>query len=298
MPKAKYPVKSLVKAMQLLDTLAELDSGTNLTSLSKQLKTGKSTVHRLLATLRDFDLVWYDTSSATYALGAKVLRWGDLVSCQNLLIRRGLPRLRDLVQATGETANLAVLEGASVIYMAQFESLQTLRLTEAVGSRGYAHCTALGKALLAASSEEVFQSIYGNGEALAPMTPNSIRDPLHLREHLEKVRQEGVAFDFEENVVGVVCMGTVVRDHTGQAMAAMSISVPTQRLQGEKLLMLKRQLLDAASGLSLDLGYTATAAAQALAPQSNRPTERPGPPTSRLRSARACGLSSLESLVR
>ena len=110
---------------------------------------GKSTVHRLLATLRDFDLIWFDPTTSNYALGSRILRWSDLLVQQNLLVRHGLPVLRDLVNAGRETANLAILDGTEVLYVAQFESMERLRLSEAVGTRQPAHSTALGKAILA-----------------------------------------------------------------------------------------------------------------------------------------------------
>ena len=129
---AKYPVKSLAKALRLLEFLGRRNS--NIAVLSKELKIGKSTVHRLLATLREFDLVWLDPSTSNYALGARILRWSDLLMRQNLLIRHGLPILRELMSRSRETANLAVLEGNEVLYIAQCESTERLRTSDAVGN--------------------------------------------------------------------------------------------------------------------------------------------------------------------
>ncbi len=255
MVQAKYPVKSLAKAFALLDALGKFENGAGIAVLSKELKIGKSTVHRLLATLREFDLVWFDAATSTYALGSRILRWSDLLMRQNLLIRHGAPVLRDLVQVCHETANLAVLQGTEVVFLDRFESTQKLRMTEAVGSRCPAHCTALGKSLLATLSEDEFRAIYSGSESLKPMTPNSITSRERLWAHLQKVRQDGVAYDFEENVAGGVCLGTVVRNHTGKAAAALSISLPTQRLRGDILITLKDSLQKAANRLSSELGY-------------------------------------------
>ncbi len=256
MPQAKYPVKSLAKAFTLLDALGKFENGTSIAVLSKELKMGKSTVHRLLATLREFDLVWFDASTSNYALGSRILRWSDLLLRQNLLIRHGSPILRELVHSSHETASLAVLEGLDVIFIARFESTQRLRMSEAVGSRCPAYCTALGKALLAALSEEEFRAVFDGIDSLKPMTPNSIVSKERLWDHLQKVRQDGVAYDFEENVAGGICIGTAVRNHTGRAVAGLSISFPTQRLRGDILITLKDSLLRAANRLSSELGYT------------------------------------------
>jgi IclR family transcriptional regulator, acetate operon repressor len=254
---AKYPVKSLAKALRLLEFLGRPQEGTSIAVLSKELKIGKSTVHRLLATLREFDLVWLDPSTSNYALGARVLRWSDLLVRQNLLIRHGLPILRELMNTSRETANLAVLEGNEVLYIAQCESTERLRTSEAVGTRAPAHSTSLGKVLFAMLPEEEFDEIYKNMETLERVTPNTITDRNRLKVHLQKVREEGVAYDFEENVSGVVCLGTVVRNFAGKPVAGLSISVPTQRVRGENLSALKEQLLNAANKLSSELGYEA-----------------------------------------
>jgi len=86
-------------------------------------------------------------------------------------------------------------------------------------------------------------------------TPNSITDKRRLWEQFQKVRQDGVDYDFKENVIGGVCLGMVVRNHTGGPVAAMSVSTPTQRLRGEKLMTFKEHLLEAARRLSAELGY-------------------------------------------
>ena len=270
---AKYPVKSLAKALRILDTVGRFQHGTSIAALSKELKMGKSTVHRLLATLREFDLIWFDPTTSNYALGSRILRWSDLLVQQNPLVRHGLPVLRELVSAGRETANLAVMDGADVLYVAQFESMERLRMSEAVGTRHPAHCTALGKALLASLSEEEFDQLYSKVDALKSLTANTIADKRRLKEHLQKVRNEAVAYDFEENVVGVVCLGAVVRNFTGKPIAAMSVSLPIQRLRGESLITLKEHLLNAVNRLSRELGHNPANDSSQVARHAGTPVE-------------------------
>ena len=100
------------------------------------------------------------------------------------------------------------------------------------------------------------------------LTPNTITDIQRLKEHLQKVRNEGVAYDFEENVPGVVCLGAAVRNFTGKAISAMSVSLPIQRLRGDSLITLKEHLINAVNHLSTELGYKA----QEPSPQVARDT--------------------------
>ncbi len=105
--------------------------------------------------------------------------------------------------------------------------------------------------------DQEFDELYDKFDTLEAITAHTITDKQRLKEHLQKVRQDGVAYDFEENEVGVVCMGAVVKNHTRQPVAAMSISMPIQRLRGENLVSFKEHLLKAASRLSAELGYDA-----------------------------------------
>ena len=277
MAQAKYPVKSLAKALRLLDALGRSESGASIAALSKELKMGKSTIHRLLATLREFDLVWFDPSTSNYSLGTRILRWNDLLVRQNLVIRHGWPILRELVQSCHETASLAVLEGTEVMFIARCESTQRLRMSEAVGSRNPAHCTALGKAILAALSEKDFLKVYDGMESLKAVTPNSITSRDKLWDHLRNVQQEGVAYDFEENVSGGVCIGTAIRNHTGNVVAGMSLSMPTQRLRGDILITLKEHLVRAASRLSSELGHSGDPATSSSSDGYRRTDRAPEP---------------------
>src|SRR4051812_13236579 len=107
----KYPVKSLIKALNILDILGSSEQGESLSAISDRLRLGKSTVHRLLATLKDQDFVWIEPSTSNYVLGAKLLQFSDQLSRQSMLVRYGRASLASLAKETNETCNLGVLEG-------------------------------------------------------------------------------------------------------------------------------------------------------------------------------------------
>lgn len=251
----KYPVKSLIKALGILEYLGSSESGSTLTEISSQLRIGKSTVHRLLATLRDHDFVWLEPYSSRYILGARVLQLSEQLNRQSILVRYAEPILGRLSRATGETCNLGVLDGRQVLYLIIKESNEPLRMTGRVGKRLPAHCTALGKALLSGLSQEELTHLYSKVQKLETPTAKSVSSVPELWQQIGKIRSAGVVFDYEEVYPGVVCIGTPVRGRGGKVIAAVSISFPKNRVNPKKLQQFKSLLVDAARELSGDLGY-------------------------------------------
>lgn len=250
----KYPVKSLIKALSILEYIGASDTGGSLTEISETLKIGKSTVHRLLATLKDHDFVWLDPHSSRYILGARFMQLSGKLTRQSILIRYGEPILSKLAKATNETCNLGVLDGREVLYLIMKESKNPLRMSGQVGKRLPAHCTALGKALLSDLSREELTRLYANKQKLDTLTPNSISTLAELAEHLQKVRQTGLAFDNEEIYPGVVCVAAPVRGDRGKVIAAVSFSFPKHRIDPAMLEDFKSLLSSCAGELSQQLG--------------------------------------------
>jgi len=254
-PDNKYPVKSLIKALGILVYLGTLESGSTLTEISAKLRIGKSTVHRLLGTLRDHDFVWLEPYSSRYILGARVLQLSEQLSHQSLLVRYGAAILSRLARDTGETCNLGLLDGKSVLYLVIKESNAPLRMTGTVGKRLPAHCTALGKALLCGLSRVELVRLYGKTAKLEAPTKKSISTVSALLEHIDKNRSARAVFEYEETFPGVVCMAAPVRTHGGKIIAAISIAFPRNRVSSKQMQEFKVLLLDAAQELSGELGY-------------------------------------------
>lgn len=258
----KYPVKSLIKALRILEHLGTSEIGESLTQISKGLKIDKSTVHRMLATLRDHDFVWLDPYSSNYILGAKILQFSDQLSRQSVLIRYGEPILARLARGANETCNLGVLDGDMVLYLIKKESERPLRMSGQVGKRLPAHCTALGKALLAGLSREELRQVYAQKHAFETPTPNTISTLQELESHLEEVRRTGVALDNEEVYLEVACMAAPVRDYRGRSIAALSIAFPKHRMDPPRLDVFRSLLLEACDDFSRHLGYRVPAEAE------------------------------------
>ncbi len=246
----KYPIKSLVKALSIVEFLGTSSDGSTLTEISKRLHIGKSTVHRLLSTLMDHNFVWLDPISSRYILGAKILQLSDQLSHQSILIRYGEPILTQLARVTDETCNLGVLDGSDVLYLVMKESEHPLRMAGQVGKRLPARCTALGKALLSELPKEDLSEFMGKSGQLTSPTAKSVPTVAEFHAELSRIRQTRLAFDLEELYSGVCCVASPVRDHFGRIIAAISISYPKNRVNSKKLQEFKALLLQSVDELS------------------------------------------------
>jgi DNA-binding IclR family transcriptional regulator len=249
----KYPVKSLIKALCILEELGE--SGMlGVTQLGQRLGIRLSTVHRLLSTLEGKGYVLCDSSTSKYMLGGMIARLGDEISHQSPLLKHGTAAVEALSRECNETVNLAILDGTNVVYVARHESRHMLRTTNALGGRWPAHVTALGKACLADLRDDEILRLYDGAKKLNKLTPKSITNVRSLLAELAVVRREGIARDNEENSLNVYCIAVPIRGPSGRVAAALSISAPKARMNPDRLDALKLILIRAGTDLSEKLG--------------------------------------------
>ena len=251
--KNKYPVKSLSKALRILDVLGEKPNGCGLTEISSIVKIGKSTVHRLLSTLKDEGYVLTNPVTSRYMLGGRVAILADRLSRQSPLLMHSHEILRRLVAKCNETANVAVLEGTEIVYIAGQECNQPLRNHFVLGLRVPAHCTALGKTCLSGLADDEIRFLYRNPRKLTRFTPHTVAGLDELIAELAVVRAEGFAFDREEHEQGVHCLAAPVRDSGGRVVASISLAMPKHRWVSER--GFQTALGKSASELSYHLGY-------------------------------------------
>jgi DNA-binding IclR family transcriptional regulator len=141
-----------------------------------------------------------------------------------------------------------------MVYLDKVEPVRSIRMATSVGRRNPAYCTAVGKAILAYLPEAQWEAIV-RARGLKAMTPNTITSFAELRRELVAIRERGYAIDNEEIEEGVRCVGCVVRDFSGVAVAAISVSAPAFRLTREKIKRISRLVTSAAEGLSAELGF-------------------------------------------
>lgn len=214
---------SVAKAFTILEYMATAEAPRELGVISQSVGMNKSTVYRFLTTLESLGYVVQDQDTGRYALGSRVV-WLASQFLDNLDIRIiARPFLEQLVEKTRETVHLAVMDDFEVVYIDKVDGHQPVKMASRVGNRMSAHSTGLGKALLAHEDESQW-SVYVYSKGLPACTPNTITDPEKLYNHLQAIRERGYAIDDSENEDGIRCVAVPVRDHTGKAIAAISIS--------------------------------------------------------------------------
>lgn len=241
-------------ALQLLCAFDTAESELGVSELARRLGLSKSTVHRLLATLRDEGFVEQNPATARYGLGLRLLELGTQAANRLQLHESATAFLEDLHVKTGETAHVAVRDGLDVVYVQRREGPRTLRLFDVVGRRNRAHCTSTGKVLLAALSDGELAALL-DGVELEAQTEHTITDPERLRAELAWVRERGYALNINETEPGVASVAAPIRAADARVVAAISVAGPAQRFRGGPARELATATMEAAHGISEHLGY-------------------------------------------
>jgi DNA-binding IclR family transcriptional regulator len=216
--------QTIARAAQVLACFSSERPHLKLVELSDQLGLSQSTTYRYLAALESGGLVVRDPELGGYRLGLKVIELAGIAINQIDARKHALDDMDRLSADTGLLVNLAVLFEGDVLHIAHVAPPGVPRSFTALGRRAVAHCTSLGKALLAGlPNEQVHPIIERYG--WRPYTERSIRDFKRLDAELERVRRVGYALDLGERRPGVICAGSVIRDFTGHAAAAVSVSI-------------------------------------------------------------------------
>lgn len=245
---------TVTKAIGILDILAsKADTGISLAELSSLIEMPKSSTHRYLATLQELDLAERKDGDRFY-LGTKVIELAGSFLMHSDLRNESQTILNDLAERTGETIHLAVPSDTEVVYIAKVESKHGLGMFSHIGARLPMYCTALGKAILAFGSQASFQAVIA--EPLSARTPNSIISAQALEAELARTRERGYAIDNEENETGIRCVGAPILDYTATPIAAISISVPRERMDEQRYNSLGKLVREAAQMVSRRKGFS------------------------------------------
>lgn len=232
------------KALALLRALAEQDGEVGVTELARQTRLSKSTAFRLLGILQRNGLV--ERAGNKYRLGPRLSEMGSRVygPTLTLLRERLLPHLAELYELTHETVHLAVLHGSEIVYVNKLHGHRAARSPSRIGARLPAYCTGVGKALLAFDHDAAELAI---AAGLPAHTRHTLADPDRLRAELQRIRQEGIAHDRQEAVLGLACVAAPIMGSTGRAVAALSVASTDLRFQPDLFAPILRRIAYQAS---------------------------------------------------
>lgn len=246
-------VKSVYRAVKILDVLSS-EGEKSVTEISTTLSFPKSSVHEITSTLLATGILEKDSDRNKYSLGLKLFELGKQAQANLEISKVAIPSLRSLHEQFDETVHLTVLDRKEVLYIECFESTKQLRTYSVIGIRAPLHCTAVGKAILACLDDgEVEEIIRSMG--LPRFTQNTITDRERLNAEVRKIRDCGFATDAMEHEEGVCCVGAPVRNHTGQVVASISVSGPSQRITPARIEEIAPLVMERAAEISRRLGY-------------------------------------------
>jgi IclR family acetate operon transcriptional repressor len=241
-------VQSIARAFELLETMADHGGMVALSQLAAESGLPLPTIHRLIRTLVDLGYVRQDPSRR-YVLGPKLIHLGE--SSSRMLKRWARPHLERLVDELGESANLAMLDGDQIVYVAQVQSRHSMRMFTEVGRRVLPHCTAVGKAVLAEMElTEVKDLLRRTG--MPAHTENTITDLEMFVEALAWSEKHGYAIDDGEQEVGVRCVAVAVPGLP--TPMAISVSGPAPRMTDDLVRRAVPVITEVATALSRELG--------------------------------------------
>ncbi len=254
-PKSKAaPVGVIGKVLRILELLNQTPNGLQLREIAIKTEINKSTAHRFLSHLESEGYLFRD-DARTYMLGARLARLGAGVGFQSMLCRISRPILEDLRSVTDETVNLAVQDGAQIVYLDVLESQHTFRLASPVGTRRPALCTALGKAIVANMGderqiEEILNSIH-----TMPSTVLKASKIPKLRKELKQICEQKFALDDQESERGARCVGAAIFGADDRVVAGISVSAPVVRMTRERIPFFSAEVRKAAREISRRLGH-------------------------------------------
>jgi DNA-binding IclR family transcriptional regulator len=250
-PRAR--LSSVANSIRLLTSFSGEENELGITTLATRLRLAKSTVHRLAATLTSAGFLEQNTETGKYRLGVALFELGALVRRRMDVANEARPKLRELLEKTGETVQLGIVDHESVLYVYEMESRHAIRMAAAVGGRAPLHCTAVGKVLLAYQPPEFVKQLLGNG--LKAYTPKTITRRDDMLAMLQEVASREYAIDDEESEPGLRAIAAPVRNQTGQVIAALGVAAPLQRMTKKVLQDCVPSVLATAAAVSQRLGY-------------------------------------------
>ncbi|MEM7507086.1 MAG: HTH-type transcriptional regulator BhcR [Pseudomonadota bacterium] len=248
-------VQALDRAVLILQCLAARGRAT-LSELAEAVEMPPSTAHRLLLTLQAHRMVAFQDATQDWLIGVEAFRIGSAFAQRSDLVDIAREAMHALVDATGETANLAIADAGEVVFMSQVDTSNPIRAFFRTGTRAAMHSSGIGKALLAEMAPDAVAEIAGR-RGLTEFTAKTLTSLATLKADLVTIRDRGWSLDDEERHLGMRCIAAPVFNAHGEAVAGLSISGPAMRVNDAALPELARAVCRAAADVTERTGGVA-----------------------------------------
>lgn len=246
-------IKSIAKALFILELLAE-KKALSLKEISEEIDMPKSTISSILTVLKNFGYIKQLNNNRKYSLSMKLFELGSLVRRKMNVHTVAMPFLDDIVTEVHKTVHLAIIDDNQVLYIDKREPVKPFRIVSRIGAHLPAHCSAVGKMLLAEYPEEKIDKIIAE-KGMKKYTENTITDPVKLKNELKKIHQKGYAVDNGEIMKNSISIAAPIKNKKGETIAALSITALSGEMEGDEFNQAKKVVLRDAGLISNNLGY-------------------------------------------
>ncbi len=245
-------IKSLDRALEVFVRLGEMQ-GATLSEIAGALDQSPATVYRVLTTFQGHGFADFDDQSQVWNIGPAAFLTGSQFLRRTSLVERARPIMRDLMEATGETANLGIERDGKVLFLGQVETHATIRAFFPPGTASAMHASGIGKALLCRMDDARQRAVLAASK-LEAFTPHTLTAPETIIADLHAAKARGYAVDGEERNLGMRCIAAPVFDVFGEVVAGISVSGPTSRISEDSIAALAQPVMDAAARLTVAIG--------------------------------------------
>lgn len=245
----KPKVKSLEKALKILECFTVEAPELGITEISHQLDLYKSNVYNLVSTFEQCGYLEQNSQTGKYRLGHSIMKLSHVISTTMGFHSIVKQSITDLARQIDETVYFGIPDGENVMYMeGAFPEKYNYNMRSIQGMTAPMVCTAIGKAMLAYMQEEFIETILE--KPMERFTDYTITDPQVMKEELKKIRERGYSTDNMEHEYGIKCVGVPILNHNGEVIGALSATGPSLRFSEEQSNLFVELLKDKAEFLS------------------------------------------------
>ncbi len=247
-------VKSVARALQILDLMAEKRESLSLKDIADSLNWPKSTVHGIISTMRDYGYISQSERDGKYTLGVRLFELGNILQTSWDIHEIARPMMMKLNAQFGETVHLATEDNGEVLYLEKIDSHHLLRIVSQVGSRLPMYCTGVGKVLLAFQSPQKKANLIKQ-QSFQSYTGRTITNISALEKELTYIREKGFACDNGEIMDSLQCVAAPIYDKDCNVSYALSVSGLSNNMNQDHIESITRALLSACRNISKEFGY-------------------------------------------